>query len=121
MQTAAENSRARQLTSSQRRVKFDVTIEDVKGNNLVSNGNRPCTYIKVKFDDWFMQITTDPVENEENPVWKGFPYTFTYETLFPKQNHLYLKKCRFEVWDKQPWSWACECFEKRISSAFLKH
>ena len=91
------------------RTTFLVTIERVEGKNLISySQNRPSTFVKVKFDEWCVQVTTDRIDNEESPVWNGFPYSFEYKTFFPKQNHLKLKKCRFEVWDKQPWSRACK-------------
>jgi hypothetical protein len=91
-----------------KKVTFDVTIEEVRGVNLVSNGvgGKPSTFLKIKFDEWFTHITTEKKENDDNPVWEGFPFNFKYETMFGRQNHLKVKMCCFEVWDKRGWSGA---------------
>ena len=98
------------------RLKFLVNIESVTGHNLVSNSRqRPCTYLKIKFDESYTIITTESVPSEENPVWKGLPHRFEYETLFHKQNQLKVKQCVFEVWDK-PSIWSRPCEDHLISA-----
>ncbi len=94
------------LKKVDQKVTFEVTIEEVRGENLVSQsgGGKPSTFLKILFDEWFTHITTEKKEDEENPKWEGFPYSFKYETSFGKQNHLKVKTCRFEVLEKKGWS-----------------
>jgi hypothetical protein len=93
------------MAADPKKLTFDVTIEQVQGELLVSNsgGGVPSTFLKITFDEWFTHITTEKKENDENPTWDGFPYSFKYETMFGRQNHLKVKMCRFEVLEKRGW------------------